>query len=674
MWRCARNSRGKDTERISRRIDKYQRYPLSNQRETEAYHDGSATPNQRHSSLSWGVWRSRLSFSDLSAGGGNTSWNSDFHKRLEALKKYIEADPYGAIFGRRLDPFHKFGKYDVSWNGFLQSTSNTERPIKTGSKGVAHCQTRSDANHIGLQYDPISGRMAPMAPTASQWPNEEANCDSCIGVDRHPGSEVKAKFTASSIPLEDGKHQPGDFESSTKSQLGALPAAECPPGNELEVNSTSKSATPSVGINLQVPEECTNKPNLNIDCSPRIERVSPFTSESASSVQPQSERSKFTNTDKQLSPDAGLTSGAGVECPRGSELETKFILDPASRSDEIHPSELNTQQLNASTSTNIECPPGNELEFKLTAELASRDIKSDDPAQTDTDSEQITSRESFDCSPGNEIEAQILSESASKDSGQSKAKNFLDRPPGNELEANFTSNPTSAEDEKFKPAIATGLDTTKTGSINIECLPGSELEPLFIADCASTKGFNADKDLDALDASETHTRSAFPGSKKQDRHLGFDASKERVGGFVIQNQTPATENGVQSSASQQTFPEFLILAFDTSTSQVLTAKTDSFFGINEDTRPSDILSRLHNPAKFLPYFENMQNDGYEFATGGGNILVFRKIHNTADPAPNPAEQDPSAHAKVARHLRHDSKEFTPSYHRALGQSSAEVSI
>jgi hypothetical protein len=39
--------------------------------------------------------------------------------------------------------------------------------------------------------------------------------------------------------------------------------------------------------------------------------------------------------------------------------------------------------------------------------------------------------------------------------------------------------------------------------------------------------------------------------------------------------------------------------------EILATQADSFFGVDEDGRPSEILSRLHNPAKFLPYFEKV---------------------------------------------------------------------
>lgn len=69
-----------------------------------------------------------------------------------------------------------------------------------------------------------------------------------------------------------------------------------------------------------------------------------------------------------------------------------------------------------------------------------------------------------------------------------------------------------------------------------------------------------------------------------------------------------------------------ILAFDSVNSQVVCAETTSSMHTNEPVRhAADVLLHLNNPAKFLPYFAKMKADGYEIVSGGGDILIFRKI-------------------------------------------------
>ncbi|KAE8352441.1 hypothetical protein BDV28DRAFT_125884 [Aspergillus coremiiformis] len=97
---------------------------------------------------------------------------------------------------------------------------------------------------------------------------------------------------------------------------------------------------------------------------------------------------------------------------------------------------------------------------------------------------------------------------------------------------------------------------------------------------------------------------------------------------------------------------YRVLAYDPSTLQVTQAETiSSFHTTHESLHPSDILPRLNNPAKFLPYFREMQADGYEIVSGGGDILVFRKISNTGDHVTDCATD--KAMSELGAHVRNE---------------------
>ena len=78
---------------------------------------------------------------------------------------------------------------------------------------------------------------------------------------------------------------------------------------------------------------------------------------------------------------------------------------------------------------------------------------------------------------------------------------------------------------------------------------------------------------------------------------------------------------------------YKILAYDSSTLQVSMATTTSSVylstsgngDVESPLHPTEVLSRLNNPAKFLPYFQGLQDDGYEIVSGSGDILVFKKV-------------------------------------------------
>lgn len=91
-----------------------------------------------------------------------------------------------------------------------------------------------------------------------------------------------------------------------------------------------------------------------------------------------------------------------------------------------------------------------------------------------------------------------------------------------------------------------------------------------------------------------------------------------------------TESTNQPEPPKSTSTMYRILAYDSSTLQVTSAETSSSGPTGtttegEDLHPTDILARLNNPAKFLPHFASMHNDGYEIVSGGGDILVFKRV-------------------------------------------------
>jgi hypothetical protein len=117
-----------------------------------------------------------------------------------------------------------------------------------------------------------------------------------------------------------------------------------------------------------------------------------------------------------------------------------------------------------------------------------------------------------------------------------------------------------------------------------------------------------------------------------------DNSSKRAATAV--NTNPATMPPDTTSSSrdvaapdQQVPGLYKILAYDSSTLQISMATTTSSLSasasgtgdIESPLHPTEVLSRLNNPAKFLPYFQGLQNEGYEIVSGSGDILVFKKV-------------------------------------------------
>ncbi|KAG6021212.1 hypothetical protein E4U40_005452 [Claviceps sp. LM458 group G5] len=92
---------------------------------------------------------------------------------------------------------------------------------------------------------------------------------------------------------------------------------------------------------------------------------------------------------------------------------------------------------------------------------------------------------------------------------------------------------------------------------------------------------------------------------------------------------------------------YKVLAYDPSTQSISIAETSS--GVSDTSTPAspaDILPHVSNPSKFFPYFSQLQAEGYEIASGGGDVLVFRKVR------PGTAASESVHHASVQQQWVH----------------------
>ncbi|KAL3475280.1 hypothetical protein BJX99DRAFT_161174 [Aspergillus californicus] len=96
-------------------------------------------------------------------------------------------------------------------------------------------------------------------------------------------------------------------------------------------------------------------------------------------------------------------------------------------------------------------------------------------------------------------------------------------------------------------------------------------------------------------------------------------------GSAARNEAPraASEPPLYDSAAVEVYRVF---ADDSTSLQVAEAETISSVHASSGLlHPTDVLTRLANPVKFLPCLKQMHVEGYEIVSGGKNILVFRKV-------------------------------------------------
>jgi hypothetical protein len=230
---------------------------------------------------------------------------------------------------------------------------------------------------------------------------------------------------------------------------------------------------------------------------------------------------------------------------------------------------------------------------------------------------------------------------SSSRTAEDKTEAIVDCPPGSELEAKCITEPDLTEDGHFQPSsVADDLSTHQANTTH-DSQPGNELEAMLISKAAGGSPVLSE-DLSFLQASDIRARYAsldadVDAQSSLSKDVEFSGTEDRIGDHIQQ----ATNNFIPE-AQESSAAVYRILTYDSSASEVTTAESDMFFGVQESCPLVDVLSRLQNPGKFVPYFEQMQRDGYEIVTGGGDILVFRKA------------DDVTLQMDTAQFLRHDS--------------------
>jgi hypothetical protein len=100
--------------------------------------------------------------------------------------------------------------------------------------------------------------------------------------------------------------------------------------------------------------------------------------------------------------------------------------------------------------------------------------------------------------------------------------------------------------------------------------------------------------------------------------------------MVAGNITRQTETMDTTSQWEQP-PVYKILAYDSGNDFFSTATTSSNI-TNRESAISipDALSKLYQPARFLPHFAELQQNGYQVIHGSKDFLVFKKLKESAD--------------------------------------------
>ncbi|KAK7981567.1 c3hc4 type (ring finger) zinc finger containing protein [Apiospora saccharicola] len=131
----------------------------------------------------------------------------------------------------------------------------------------------------------------------------------------------------------------------------------------------------------------------------------------------------------------------------------------------------------------------------------------------------------------------------------------------------------------------------------------------------------------AAETIETANKDGHDAEQAQDKKYG-DLDPENPVTIPPRSPPSTPPSGVEPTI-------YKILAYDPTMQSVSIAETSSIVPDQAaPLTPSEVLVRMSNPTKFFPHFEPLRAEGFEIVSGSGDVLVFRKVRETAS-SPSP---------------------------------------
>ncbi len=597
---------------------------------------------------------------------------------MEELKKELDENPYGALFGHRAEYLNqsgpwsphgmwksfssKFGAFPYSGESMMsvdhhtrqRASSDANQDDMSGSESWAQPTPGSSQDSIsgsyesvsagtnGYEIDPITLRKVGKS-TASSGSDEVFD----IPVKKSSGqfvpkSDIKkdvggSKGTSSSVPQgHDGGNQSPKRSKSKSATNGpvtrgppAAPRPKDPVASQLEnpttvpthgkessdgASSPTWLAREGFGATVAQAPKTVGQPETRIGQATVRSNQAPYISKS----HVQSPTQAPIRTAK--SPNA---EEEGLDQLRPSDVRAAAGIGkgPAERSQqhEIQPSY--SPQANQPARNEDVASDGRKAK-QLIKEV--RQIYEDNYGTIDTSHRQPTMPAKLDSKTGppSKVPEQtpIVASTAptAVDVKSVPLKTELVGPDPSERGINSVLSPKESKADSGPPGLVAQTNPTDLESSNpkpVE-LHWQEQEKILNHDVEEIEDFlsDVDKQLDAV---------------VRERRMRAAAQAESI------ESKPDPATATQSSAI------YKILALDPLTqeisSAVMTSSTAPTSGMAESTTSlAEIIPKLRSPARFLAYIAPLQADGFELVSGGGDALVFKQVREPVQPSPSRA--------------------------------------
>ncbi|KAL2832440.1 hypothetical protein BDW59DRAFT_105030 [Aspergillus cavernicola] len=564
LWGCSHQRYNHDLNRRHIRLilGKHQRSrrPHHPRREQTIYHDYQSW---RNPGWGWSSFKSGLLDFQRKYNPENDFWEvqkARAQQRTEWVKKEVDADPYAALFGRRLEPAFKFETMftslcrslfglDKSSANTVDTTANSKADVHSahGTKSQESkteevpIQSSRDLREVGFEFDPISGRMIPKGSNPSEL--IEADKERAPAETQATGSRSWLEQHGFLSPVEKDETKPsGLFEP--------------------DVTDVSKYQEPAT------PEDTPETGNISsFTIAPQDRNTDLTTRKASGSISERSEATReATSTEDQQS------QGQIIAPVTSNNDEHSVIpLDGAVKTSQS----LDVGDVTASEKPMLEHHEQTEGLDRL-GFLSRRDKPLPNPTASCINQEKDVVEnwdDNLDLLRASDIRAAYEARRLSIES---------------EIEHERHKN----SDESLGPC---------TGSV---------------------------VDIEHHDQPLTNQNEAISTSPKDSSIIADSRGLEpNLTEKLLQHETPViTSEGLSHDTPAEVYRVF---AYDPTSLQVTEAETISSLQISsEHLHPTDVLTRLTNPAKFLPCLNQMHVEGHEIVSGGGDILVFRKVPKT----------------------------------------------
>ena len=120
-------------------------------------------------------------------------------------------------------------------------------------------------------------------------------------------------------------------------------------------------------------------------------------------------------------------------------------------------------------------------------------------------------------------------------------------------------------------------------------------------------------------------------------------------------KAPSSSQPLPESISLTQTNTYKIVAYDNSIQDVKIANLSAApstieMGYQTSLSPTEVLFNLSYPAKFLPHFSSLQEEGFDLISGSGDILVFKKVRSLAPVVADviPQKPQPQIEEKIAQ--------------------------